>query len=180
MKRLRFFLPMLLFAGISAGFALSLRNDPSKLPSMLMDKRAPAFALPALELGKPGLSSADLGKKIVLLNVFASWCGSCQFEHASLLGLANRSDVTLYGIDWKDEPGKGLLWLSRFGNPYRLVGDDRPGRAAIDFGVTGVPETFVIDPSGRIRYRHAGPITPEVWAEIFEPVIAKIESEPQS
>jgi cytochrome c biogenesis protein CcmG/thiol:disulfide interchange protein DsbE len=180
MKRLKFFLPIIVFAGISAGLALSLQNDPSKLPSMLMDKRAPAFALPPLEPGQLGLSNTDLGKKIVLINVFASWCGSCQIEHPSLMDLSRRNDLALYGIDWKDEPGKGLLWLTRFKNPYRLVGDDRGGRVAIDFGVTGVPETFLIDPSGRIRYRHAGPITPEVWAGTFEPIIAKIKSEPQS
>jgi cytochrome c biogenesis protein CcmG, thiol:disulfide interchange protein DsbE len=180
MKLLKFYLPAIVFACVSVGLALSLQNDPSKLPSTLMDKRAPAFALPALEAGTPGLSTADLGNKIVLINVFASWCGSCQIEHSSLMGLAKRSDVSLFGIDWKDEPGKGSLWLSRFNNPYRLVGDDRAGRVAIDFGVTGVPETFVIDPSGRIRYRHAGPITPEIWSSIFEPVIAQIKSEPQS
>jgi cytochrome c biogenesis protein CcmG, thiol:disulfide interchange protein DsbE len=179
MRQLKFFLPMIVFTAISAGLALSLRNDPSKLPSTLMDKRAPAFALPALEAGKPGLSTADLGKKIVLINVFASWCGSCQIEHPALMDLSRRSDVVLYGIDWKDEAGKGLLWLTRFKNPYRLAGDDRAGRVAIDFGVTGVPETFLIDPSGRIRYRHAGPITPEIWAGTFEPIIAKIKSEPQ-
>ncbi|MBI4723949.1 MAG: DsbE family thiol:disulfide interchange protein [Rhodomicrobium sp.] len=180
MKRLRFFLPMLIFAGVTAGLAFSLKGDPSKLPSTLMDKRAPEFSLPALEPGKPGLSSADLGKKIVLLNLFASWCGKCVYEHPTLMGLAKRSDIALYGINWKDEPGNGLLYLSRFQNPYRLVGEDREGRAGIDFGVTGVPETFVIDPSGRIRYRHAGPVTPEIWAEVFEPVIAKIKSEPKS
>jgi cytochrome c biogenesis protein CcmG, thiol:disulfide interchange protein DsbE len=180
MRHIKFFLPMIVFAGISAGLALSLQNDPSKLPSTLMDKRAPAFALPPVEAGKPGLSNADLGKKIVLINVFASWCGSCQIEHPSLMDLARRSDLVLYGIDWKDEPGKGLLWLTRFKNPYRLAGDDRRGRVAVDFGVTGVPETFLVDPSGRIRYRHAGPLTPEIWAETFEPIIAKIKSEPQS
>ena len=180
MMQWRFFIPLIVFAGICGGLGLSLRNDPSKLPSMLMDKRVPDFALAGVETGKPGLSSADLGKKVVLINVFASWCGSCQIEHPTLMSLAGNSDVTLYGIDWKDEPRKGALWLSRFQNPYRLAGDDRSGRVAIDFGVTGVPETFVIDPSGRIRYRHAGPITPEVWSEIFEPIIAKIKSEPQS
>jgi cytochrome c biogenesis protein CcmG, thiol:disulfide interchange protein DsbE len=180
MRHFKFFLPVIVFAGISAGLAFSLQNDPSKLPSMLMDKRPPSFVLPALEAGKPGLSTADLGKKIVLINVFASWCGSCQIEHAALMDLAKRRDVALYGIDWKDEPGKGLLWLTRFKNPYRLVGDDRHGRVAIDFGVTGVPETFLIDPSGRIRYRHAGPVTLEVWAGTFEPIITKIKSEPQS
>jgi cytochrome c biogenesis protein CcmG/thiol:disulfide interchange protein DsbE len=180
MTRPTLFVPLLVFLGISAGFGLSLWNDPSKLPTMLMDKRAPDFTLPGLEGGKPGLASTDLGSRVTLVNVFASWCGSCQIEHPTLLSLAKDPDVTLFGIDWKDEPEKGAQWLAQLQNPYQLVGNDRSGRVGIDFGVSGVPETFVIDPSGRIRYRHAGPITPEIWAETFEPLIAKIKSEPRS
>ncbi len=177
MNRLWFALPALMFAGVSAGLGLSLTNDPSKLPSMLLDKRAPSFSLPGLAKGERGLSSGDLGKKITLINVFASWCGSCRIEHSQLTSLSNRRDIALYGIDWKDEPGKGARWLKTYQNPYQLAGDDRSGRVAIDFGVTGVPETFLIDKTGRIRYRHAGPVTDEIWKETFEPIIAKISTE---
>jgi cytochrome c biogenesis protein CcmG, thiol:disulfide interchange protein DsbE len=177
MNRLWYAVPVLIFAGISAGLALSLTNDPSKLPSMLLDKRAPSFSLPGLHDGQRGLSSNDLGKKVSLINVFASWCGSCRIEHSALMALGTRSDIALYGIDWKDDPGRGAGWLKTFQNPYRLVGDDRSGRVAIDFGVTGVPETFLVDTTGRIRYRHAGPITDGIWKETFEPIIAKIQAE---
>jgi cytochrome c biogenesis protein CcmG/thiol:disulfide interchange protein DsbE len=167
----------MVFAGVSTGLGLSLSNDPRKLPSMLIDKPAPAFRLASLDAGGGGLSNDDLKGKVALLNVFASWCPGCRVEHPTLVALAEKSGIPIYGVSWKD-PG-GAHWLQANRNPYVRVGDDASGRLGIDLGVTGVPETFVIDRSGRIRYRYAGPITDGVWQEIFAPVLAELRSEPQ-
>src|SRR5258708_3729040 len=160
MQRLLSLIPVLIFAAVSIALGLSLSNDPRKLPSMLIDKPTPTFRLASLEAGGSGLSSDDLkGKVALLLNVFASWCAGCRVEHPMLMALAEKSGVPIYGISWKDEPGGGARWLKANRSPYVRVGDDQSGRLGIDLGVTGVPETFVIDRTGRIRYRHAGPIT---------------------
>jgi len=167
--------PLALFAAIAAVLGFSLSNDPRKMPSMLIDKPTPGFTLPSLEGGGAGLASADFEGEVVLLNVFASWCPGCRIEHPTLLRLAADGKLPLYGIDWKDKPGDGARWLGRYKSPYLKVGDDRTGRTGIDLGVTGVPETFVIDRTGRIRYRHAGPVTEEVWQETFEPLLAELK-----
>jgi cytochrome c biogenesis protein CcmG/thiol:disulfide interchange protein DsbE len=177
MGRLIALVPVMVFAGVSTGLGLSLSNDPRKLPSMLIDKPAPAFRLASLDAGGGGLSNDDLKGKVALLNVFASWCPGCRVEHPTLVALAEKSGIPIYGVSWKD-PG-GAHWLQANRNPYVRVGDDASGRLGIDLGVTGVPETFVIDRSGRIRYRYAGPITDGVWQEIFAPVLAELRSEPQ-
>jgi cytochrome c biogenesis protein CcmG, thiol:disulfide interchange protein DsbE len=171
------FAPLLGFAAIALGLGFALTNDPRKMPSMLIDRPAPKFALPPLEPAASGLASEDLGGKVALLNVFASWCGGCRVEHPTLVQIAKDGAVPLYGINWKDKPGDGLKWLRAHADPYLKVGDDPSGRLGIDMGVTGVPETFVIDRTGRIRYRHAGPITPDVWQETFEPLLASLRSE---
>ena len=112
----------------------------------------------------------------MLLNVFASWCVACVIEHPMLLRLQAQG-VTIHGLDWKDEPAAGAEWLAQRGNPYTLIGSDPRGRTGIDFGVTGAPETFVIDGHGRVRYRHVGPITPEVWAKTLQPMMDRLETE---
>lgn len=169
--------PLLGFAAIAAGLGFALTNDPRKMPSMLIDRPAPKFALPPVEPGAPGLATGDISGKVALLNVFASWCGGCKVEHPTLVRLSKEGAIPLYAIDWKDKPGDGLKWLKDQGNPYLKVGDDPSGRLGIDMGVTGVPETFVVDKTGRIRYRHAGPITEDVWHETFEPLLASLRSE---
>ena len=169
--------PLLGFAAIALGLGFALTNDPRKMPSMLIDRPAPQFALPPVEPGAPGLATADISGKVALLNVFASWCGGCKVEHPTLVRLSKDGAIPLYAIDWKDKPGDGLKWLKEQGNPYLKVGDDPSGRLGIDMGVTGVPETFVVDRTGRIRYRHAGPITEDVWHETFEPLLASLRSE---
>jgi cytochrome c biogenesis protein CcmG, thiol:disulfide interchange protein DsbE len=172
------FAPLIGFAAISLGLGLALTNDPKRMPSMLIDRPTPQFELPALEPPPvPGLSTADVTGKVALVNVFASWCAGCRVEHPTLLRIAREGAVPLYGINWKDKPGDGLKWLKANRSPYLSVGDDRSGRLGIDLGVTGVPETFVIDRSGRIRYRHAGPITEDVWAETFAPLLASLKAE---
>ena len=171
------FAPLLLFASIAIGLGFALTNDPRKMPSTLIDRPTPKFALAPLEAGTTGFQTEDLSGKVALVNIFASWCAGCRVEHPTLLRIAKDGAIPLYGINWKDKPGDGLKWLKTQRNPYLKVGDDQNGRLGIDLGVTGVPETFVVDRTGRIRYRHAGPITEDVWHETFEPLLASLRSE---
>lgn len=164
-------LPLLAFMLLVATLGFALLNDPRKMPSQLIDKPVPEFKLAGLEPGDGGLASADLKGSVKLLNVFASWCPGCRVEHPTLLRLQREGKIELHGINWKDKPGEGLRWLRAHRSPYFKVGDDSNGRLGIDLGVTGVPETFVIDSSGRIRYRHAGPLTEDVWSSMFEPLL---------
>jgi cytochrome c biogenesis protein CcmG/thiol:disulfide interchange protein DsbE len=176
MSRIAALIPVGLFLSIATALGVGLGHNSHDLPSMLVDKAVPVFALPPLVKGVAGLKTADLSNgDVVLLNIFASWCGGCRYEHPMLMRIASDKRIKLVGINWKDEPAKGASWISEYGNPYKLVGDDSSGRTGIDFGVTGVPETFVIDRDGRVRYRHAGPLTPEIWKTDIEPVIAQIE-----
>lgn len=178
MSRFAALAPVLLFATIAAGLGLSLRNDPHKMPSMLIDKPPPKFDLVAVDGTAKPLSSDALKGEIMLLNVYASWCPGCRLEHPTLMKFASEKTIPLYGLNWKDKPGDGGRWLKQNGNPYLAVGDDPTGRAGIDMGVTGVPETFVIDAGGRIRYRHAGPVTEDVWKDVFEPLLANLRTGP--
>lgn len=170
-------MPILAFVPLAAALGLALLNDPRKMPSQLIDKPVPPFVLAGLTADEPGLSSSDLAAGIKLVNVFASWCAGCRVEHPTLLRLQREGVVPLYGINWKDKPGDGLRWLKAHRSPYLKVGDDASGRLGIDLGVTGVPETFVIDRTGRIRYRHAGPVTEDVWRQSFEPLLAALRKE---
>lgn len=177
MQRLLGLIPVLLLAAIAAALGFSLSIDPRKLPSMLIDKPIPSFALASLDGRDSGFAKVDLEGRITLLNVFASWCAACRVEHPMLMALAEEGTVPIYGISWKDRPGDAVRWLKANRSPYVRVGDDRSGRLGIDLGVTGVPETFVIDRTGRVRYRHAGPITADVWREAFEPLLAQLRME---
>jgi cytochrome c biogenesis protein CcmG/thiol:disulfide interchange protein DsbE len=153
--------PALVFALLAVVFLIGLRgNDPSVVPSALVGKPAPDFALPPLEgLGLPGLARGDLGEgKVTLVNVWASWCGPCRLEHPVLMDLAKREDIVLAGINYKDEAGNALRFLKTLGLPYAAVGVDRDGRASIEWGVYGVPETFVVDGQGIVRFKWVGPV----------------------
>ena len=158
MRRLLFLVPLALFAVLAGYFTLGLSRDPSVLPSALIDKPAPEFSLPALGEG-PGLAKADLAGRVTLVNFFASWCAPCRVEHPLLMRLKQEGRVALYGIDYKDRPDEASRLLAQLGDPYGRIGVDRDGRTAIDFGVYGVPETYVIDKQGRIRFRQVGPIS---------------------
>jgi cytochrome c biogenesis protein CcmG, thiol:disulfide interchange protein DsbE len=175
MRRVVYLTPVLLFILLAFGLGFSLTNDPSKMPSLLIDKAVPSFALASSAGDGRGFSSADLRGKVSLLNVFASWCPGCRAEHPMLMQLAEKGRVSIYGINWKDSPGNGERWLKANQSPYARVGFDDNGRVGIDLGVTGVPETFVVDRSGRVRYRYAGPLTEHVWHEIFEPLLAQLQ-----
>ena len=160
-RRLLFLLPVLGFIGLAVVFALGLGHDPTALKSAMIDKPAPDFTLPPILEDRPGVARADLGGKPVLVNFFASWCAPCRIEHATLSGLA-ASGVPIYGIAYKDKPQDARRFLADLGDPYQRIGLDLDGRTAIDFGVYGVPETYILDRDGRIRFRYAGALTDAV------------------
>jgi cytochrome c biogenesis protein CcmG/thiol:disulfide interchange protein DsbE len=175
-RRLLYLLPMLLFVGIAGYFLMALQSgrNPGEVPSVLVDHPAPAFTLAALRTDVPGLSRQDLGGQVALVNFFASWCVPCRAEHAMLMKLTREAQVPIFGVAYKDKPEAARAFLDDLGNPYARIGMDENGRTAIDFGVTGVPETFVIDRDGRIRYRQWGPITEDAVNHDLLPLLAKL------
>ena len=175
MRRLLFALPALLVVLVGVGLWVGLGRDASELPSALIDRPVPAMDLaPVTTLTTPGLSSADLGGEVALVNIFASWCAPCRVEHPVLTRLAEVHGVPLYGINYKDQPDDAAAWLAELGNPYDRIGADFEGRMGIELGVYGVPETFVVDRDGRIRYRHAGPVTPRDVDDVLLPLIEEL------
>lgn len=171
-------IPVAIFLVVAGFFAYGLTRDPKALPSTMIDRPMPEFTLTRLTPERDALANADLIGKVSLVNVFGSWCSSCVLEHPQLTAIAESGQVALYGIDWRDPPGKGADWLARYGDPYAKTGVDSDSRLAIDLGVTGAPETFLVDRTGRIRYKQVGPITPELWEDTLLPLIRKLESEP--
>ena len=163
-RRLLYMLPAMLFGLVAAYFVAGLDpdRDPSAVPSALIDRPVPQFALAALEPGAPDFTNDDLGGEIVLVNFFASWCVPCLAEHPVLTRLAIEEGMPLYGVNYKDAPADARRWLDRHGDPFTAIGADRDGRTGIEFGVYGIPETFLVDGAGRIRWRWAGPLTPQV------------------
>ncbi|MEM7026242.1 MAG: DsbE family thiol:disulfide interchange protein [Pseudomonadota bacterium] len=172
MRRLLYVIPILVFGAIGVGLAVGLTRDPGTLPSALIDQPVPTFELPALE-GDEGFSNADLSGQVSLVNVFASWCVPCRVEHPLLMRLAE-SGVPIYGINYKDPPDQAKAWLEELGDPFKKIGTDRNGRVGIEWGVYGVPETFVVDAEGRIRYRHVGPIQPRDLDNVLLPKLAEL------
>jgi cytochrome c biogenesis protein CcmG/thiol:disulfide interchange protein DsbE len=173
-SRLLFALPVLAFVGLVITFLAGLGRDPSLVPSPLVGRHVPAFTLPPLAGRKRGLSSADLVGQVSLVNVFASWCLACRDEHPLLLALKQQGIVPIAGIDYKDAPADAARWLAAAGDPYSRIGADLSGRVAIDWGVYGVPETFVVGPDGRVAYKQVGPITPAVLTGKILPLIARL------
>jgi len=173
MRRLVYVVPVLLFAALVVWFGIGLTKDPKKLPSALIDKPAPDFVLPPLGR-RQGLAKSDLAGEVTLVNFWASWCVPCRIEHPILMRLAEEGKVRLVGIDYKDKPDEAEKLLSQLGDPYRRIGADRDGRVGIDFGVYGVPETYVVDKAGRIRFRQVGPLTPEDWEQHFRPLLEEL------
>src|SRR5215469_17966702 len=174
LRKLLFLLPAGLFAVLVVAFAVGLKHDPHLLPSALIDRPAPDFALLGLYENSSGLARKDLDGRVTLVNFFASWCAPCREEHQELMALSRLPDITLDGIAYKDKPEESRRFLDRLGNPYSHIGIDSDGTTAIDFGVYGVPETYVIDASGRIRYRHVGPLTAEDVKDKIRPVIERV------
>ncbi|MBC7929259.1 MAG: DsbE family thiol:disulfide interchange protein [Rubrivivax sp.] len=171
----KFLLPLALFVVLAAFLAVGLTRDPREIPSPLINKPAPAFVLPQLSDPSKSFSSQEMRGKVWLLNGWASWCAACRDEHPLLVELARSGVVPIYGLDYKDERRLGLAWLEQFGNPYTLSISDTDGRVAIDYGIYGVPETFVIDREGVIRYKHTGPVTVEALQKKILPLVRELQ-----
>ena len=171
----RFLLPLGLFAVLVVFLGIGLTLNPREVPSPLIDKPVPAFRLAQLE--QPGLefSQRDMLGQVWLLNVWASWCVSCRDEHPMLVELARKRIVPVVGLNYKDKPPEAKAWLKQFGDPYVLSVSDVEGRVGIDFGVYGVPETFVIDRTGVIRYKQIGPLTPESLEKHILPLVRRLQ-----
>jgi cytochrome c biogenesis protein CcmG/thiol:disulfide interchange protein DsbE len=178
-------LPLLIFAALSGLFWYALQSgDPSRLPSALVGKPVPTFTLPPIEgltgEGSQGFETADLAKgEPTIVNVWASWCVPCHEEHPLLLELAKQPGVRLYGINYKDDAAAARRFLGRYGNPFARVGADRSGRVAIDWGVYGVPETYVITGDGKIAYRRVGPLTEDAIKQKLLPLVQPSRENPQ-
>lgn len=168
---------VLVVALLGFGIWWGERHDPREVPSPLIDKAAPQFSLPLLDDPTKKVGSAELAGQPYLLNVFASWCFACRDEHPILMREGKRLGIKLVGFDYKDEPGDAKRWIAQFGNPYDVILADYPGNVAIDFGVTGAPETFLVDANGIVRYKYISPITPEVIATELLPRIALMNKE---
>jgi len=169
--------PVALLLVIGGFFAFGLTRDPQAFDSGLVDRAMPNFELAPLTPERAALANDDLVGEVSLVNVFGSWCASCVLEHPQLTEIANSGVVKVYGVDWRDPPGAGAAWLQRYGDPYAKTGVDSDSRLAIDLGVTGAPETFLVDRGGRIRYKQVGPITAEIWNDTLLPLIRKLEAE---
>jgi cytochrome c biogenesis protein CcmG, thiol:disulfide interchange protein DsbE len=176
MKRLWFLIPLAAFFALAVILAVGLKRDPREVPSPLIDKPAPKFALARLDDATKTIRLDDLRGKAFILNVWASWCVACREEHPLLLEFAKKRMVPIYGLNYKDTRPEASGWLASLGNPYDASLFDEDGRVGIDFGVYGVPETFVIDGSGVIRLKHIGPITPEVLTDKIEPLLKKLDA----
>jgi cytochrome c biogenesis protein CcmG/thiol:disulfide interchange protein DsbE len=169
-------LPLSVFVGITVLLAIGLTMDPRKVPSPLIDKPVPEFQLPSVQGRQPGLSSSDLKGEVSLVNIFASWCLACRQEHPLLLEIGRQNIVPIHGLNYKDEPNDAAGWLDALGDPYTRTGSDLDGRVGIDWGVYGVPETFVIDKNGNIAYKHIGPISQQDWETKIKPLVAELQS----
>jgi len=171
----RFLIPLALFAVLVGFLAVGLNRDPHEVPSPLVQKAAPAFKVPQLVAADKTFAPADLKGQVWMLNVWASWCVACRVEHPLLVELSRSKQVTLIGLNYKDKREDALKLLAQKGDPYNLSAVDIDGRVGIDYGVYGVPETFIIDKAGVIRHKQIGPITPEALQSTILPLIEKLK-----
>ena len=174
-SRLAGYIPLLVFLVMAVFFAIGLTMNPRDIPSPLIGKPVPEFSLPPVKGGTLGLASAGLRGEVSIVNVFASWCVACREEHPILMGLGKTGIVPIHGLNYKDKPDDARAWLDEMGDPYTRIGADISGRVAIDWGVYGVPETFVIDRDGLIVHKHIGAITPEALRKTIMPIIDKLQ-----
>ncbi len=175
MKSLRYLIPLAVFLALAGFFAAGLYHDPREIPSPFIGKAAPDFKLARLHEGDRTFAPAEMRGQVWLLNVWASWCVTCRVEHPLLVQLAKQRVVPIVGLDYKDTRADGLKWLGARGDPYDLSVCDDDGRVGIDYGVYGVPETFVIDKQGVIRYKQIGAITPEALEKTILPLVRKLQ-----
>ena len=166
--------PLAVFLVVGVFLAVGLTLNPREIPSPLIGKAVPEFSLPPVQGRTLGLSSADLKGEVSLVNVFASWCVACRAEHPLLMELRDKGVVAVHGLNYKDRPADAEKWLNELGDPYTRTGADINGRVAIDWGVYGVPETFLIDRQGRIAYKQIGPLNHEVLEKTILPLIRKL------
>lgn len=171
----RFLVPLGVFAVLAVFLWLGLSLRPSEIPSPLLDKPAPTFSLQQLHTPDQTIAPADMKGQVWLFNVWASWCVSCRQEHPLLLQLAKSGEVPIYGLNYKDQRQDAVRWLQQLGNPYVASAYDVNGQVGIDYGVYGVPETYVIDRDGVIRHKHIGPISPEALQNEILPIVRKLK-----
>jgi len=171
---LRYLIPLGIFAILVGFFAVGLELDPKKVPSPLVGKPAPEFEGALLETPERRFSESDLRGEVSLFNVWASWCAACRTEHPFLMDLAREGTVPIYGLNYKDKRDDALQWLGKLGNPYSASIVDPEGRIGLDWGVYGVPETFVVDAAGVVRWKVIGPITPEIWRKDVQPLVEQL------
>jgi cytochrome c biogenesis protein CcmG, thiol:disulfide interchange protein DsbE len=175
-RYLRYSVPLLVFAVIAVFLYKGLGMNPREIPSPLIGKSVPQFSLPSLEQADTQISNKDLLGKVYLLNVWATWCVSCRAEHQTLVQLSRTGKVDIVGLNWKDDRSKAQNWLRQLGNPYLVNIFDKKGRTAIDLGVYGAPETFLVDSQGVIRYKYAGPVTHKLFNSEILPLIEELKN----
>ena len=175
--RLRYLVPIIVFAALALTLSWALNRDPQTIPSALIGRPVPQFALAPVKGRTLGLSTADLTGEVSLVNVFASWCVECRAEHSLLLQIKAGAIVPIHGLNYKDAPDDAARWLNTFGDPYTRTGADLNVRVGIDWGVYGVPETFVIAKDGRVAHKQIGPISPESWEGTMLPLIRRLQQQ---
>jgi len=176
-RRLAHLVPLAAFMALAIILAWGMSRDRGAIPSALIDKTVPQFSLPPVKGRTLGLSSNDLSGEVSLVNVFASWCVACREEHPVFMQMKSDAIVPIHGLNYKDQPDNAARWLNTMGDPYTRTGADISGRVAIDWGVYGVPETFVITKDGRIAYKHIGAVTPKVVDETLLPLIRRLREQ---
>ena len=177
-ERLKYLLPLAVLLVLAGFFYRGLSLNPAQLDTVLLNQPMPQFDLPAIPGRDRGLKTEDFIGQVSLINIFGSWCVACLQEHPFLKRIDEENLIPLYGIDWREEnPADAQKWLARHGDPYDLIGADPDSEVAIDLGVTGAPETFVVDAKGVIRYKHIGPLNADIWDETLSPLIEKLRAE---
>ena len=176
-RHLGYLVPVAIFVFLAALLAWALRQEPRAIPSAQIGKPVPQFSLPSVQGRTLGLASADLVGEVSLVNVFASWCVACREEHPLFMQLKADGSVPIHGLNHKDQPDNAARWLDKLGDPYLRTGADRDGRVSIDWGVYGVPETFVITKDGRIAHRHIGPLTPRDIESTILPLVRGLQQQ---
>lgn len=171
-----FIAPVVFFGILAIALGWGLGRNPQNIPSALIGKAVPEFALPPVQGRTLGLAAADLRGEVSLVNVFASWCTACRYEHPLFMEIAERGIVPLHGLNYKDRPADAAAWLDELGDPYTRTGADRDGRVAIDWGVYGVPETYVVGTDGRIAYKQIGPVTRDVLDDTILPLVERLRT----
>ena len=179
-RRAFHFIPIAVFVGIAIALAWGLTRDPKELPSTLIGKPVPQFNLPPVKGRSLGLSTSDLQGEVSLVNVFASWCVECRLEHPLIMQMKAESIVTIHGLNHKDRPDDAARWLNTLGDPYTRTGADIDGRTGVEWGVYGVPETFVITKNGHVAYKHIGPLSTEVLQQKIVPLIQSLKQLPSA